>query len=92
MSDQVHVDRESVSGWSGVQRVAFRAVVPHGKGTREIHVLVDPSLICEIADLIRATGCTDGDIGHALYHLNCPELQVPCSSCRTLPDPQPKCL
>lgn len=72
-----------VEGWIGSGRIAFYFTVPRGKnGKSAMVLLVDPETILKLADIMQRTGCTTPDTcGHAVYHLQHPELAVPCSSC-----------
>lgn len=81
-------------------RVRFVGTIPHGKGTREVAVDVDPDLILRIADALRATdggrAChgshklpdTDpyAQIGHVMWHVENPEHVMPCIDHSTVID------
>ncbi len=44
-----------LQGLVGKGTIRFLAVIPHGKGTREVAVEVTPDLILRLADALRAT-------------------------------------
>jgi len=82
-----------ISGLVGLGRIRFLAVIPHGRGTREIAVDVEPALIPRIADALRATRGTACDsltsrhvdgteegyhVGHAIWHVEHPDAVMPC--------------
>ncbi len=88
MPRQIHLE-----GLTGIGQIRFLAVIPHGKGTREVAVDVPANLIVRIADALRATQGTACDskhrklvdgtdegyhCGHAIWHVERPELAMPC--------------
>jgi hypothetical protein len=77
----------------GKGTIRFLAVIPHGKGTREVAVEVPPDLILRLADALRATrgsACNTANsriadptddgyhVGHAVWHVEHPVDPMPC--------------
>lgn len=77
----------------GTGRIRFLAVIPHGRGTREVAIDVPPELILRLADALRATRGTACDsstsrhvdatdagyhVGHAVWHAERPDEPMPC--------------
>ena len=82
-----------LAGMTGLGKIRFLAVVPHGRGTREVAVDVPPDLILALADALRATRGTACDtkssrycdateegyhVGHAVWHVQNPDAAMPC--------------
>lgn len=49
-----------LAGLSGLGLVRFLAIIPHGKGSREIAIDVEPELLLRIADALSATAPVNG--------------------------------
>jgi hypothetical protein len=86
-----------LQGLAGSSQIRFCATIPHGKKNRDIVLDIDPALILKIAHAIRATGngeCRDKrynpqpepTIGHAVWHLDNPEMPMPCVDHSTVID------
>jgi hypothetical protein len=86
-----------LQGLAGSSQVRFCGTIPHGKKNRDVVLDIDPKLILKIADAIRATGngeCRDKrynprpepTIGHAVWHLDNPEMPMPCVDHSTVID------
>jgi len=82
-----------IAGLVGTGQIRFLAVIPHGRGTREVAVDVPPDLILRLADALRATRGTACDtathrtvdatddgfhVGHAVWHAERPNQPMPC--------------
>lgn len=82
-----------LQGLVGKGTIRFLAVIPHGKGTREVAVEVTPDLILRLADALRATrgpACDSANsriadptddgyhVGHAVWHVEHPGDPMPC--------------
>lgn len=93
MSHPTRPKEMHLAGMAGTGQIRFLAVIPHGKGTREVAVDVPPDVILRIADALRATrgtacdtstsriaDATDGvyHVGHAVWHVERPDQPMPC--------------
>lgn len=91
---QIHL-----AGLNGTGQIRFLAVIEHGRGTREVAVDVFPRLILKLADALRATtwhacsskhsriaDATDFNVGHAVWHVEHPDMPMPCIDHSTVID------
>ncbi len=81
-----------VRGLNGIGRIAFETKVRHGVGQRTVEVCVRPEVITSIAICLQFTGfdlAPDGSkhwhVGHAVWHLQSPDVEMPCSMCKPVP-------
>lgn len=93
MSHPTRPNEIHLAGMVGIGKIRFLAVIPHGRGTREVAVDVPPDLILRLADALRATRGTACDtatgrftdsteegyhVGHAVWHVEHPDQPMPC--------------
>lgn len=69
----------SVDYWRGSRRIVFEARRQDKRGEVRVNVEVDPADILRIADALRPF--QPDEYGHAIYHMQRPELPLPCSTC-----------
>jgi hypothetical protein len=90
----IHPLEVHLMGMSGLCAVRFLAVIPQGRGRREVAVDVSPDLVLRIADALRATAGAACDtptsrisdeghparyhVGHAIWHVERPGEPMPC--------------
>ena len=72
-------DEYGIDYWRGSGHVVFEARREDKRGTVRVNLLVDPADILRIADAIRPF--PPEEYGHAIYHMQRPELPLPCSTC-----------
>lgn len=65
---------------AGVDKLAFKAEIPHGSGRREVTVTVDPETLQRLVQFL--TRFPKDDWPHAFWHWE-EDRPVPCSTCRT---------
>lgn len=69
-----------IEGYGYAGEVAFVADVLRGTGKQEIQVHVDAETIIALGKHLDQFDLSNG-IGHAMYHWDHKDLEVPCSQC-----------
>ncbi len=66
-----------MTGLNMVETIRFEGKIRLGRGNAEIGVEVSPETILALAEALKH----NEHVGHAVWHVQNPENEMPCSSC-----------
>ena len=70
--------KTQMDSWGGGEDILFRGVLEGKSSRREIGIYVSGKDILELAEKTKVAG----NVGHALWHIQNPQDNFPCSACK----------